>query len=374
MPTASPWTRDLAGNPPKRLFSEWEGFEPPYAREKRRTARIRHSRSNTPQVLIWGCSASVPLVVVSGDSHPTMNAEIKIEPEQAVEDFLAEKKDEVAFSSWRNYKYPLKQFIEFCDGRDLEYMNEVNGYDLKKFKLQRRATDIKEVTLKNNLSTLRTFIGWCEEAQAVEQGLNELIQLPDLDSEQASNDEFLKLEHIEGLLDHLYKFEYVSMKHVTFQLIWHTCVRMGTLRGFDKDDWIPQSNQLRVRHRPDTESPLKNGEAAERLINVSPETAEIVTDYIGGKRSPGTDNHGRKPLITSNSGSRLSDTTLRKTMYGLTRPCWAGMPCPHDKDPEDCRAANYKKASSQCPSTKSAHPLRRSAITYHSIKSGRRRS
>lgn len=156
-----------------------------------------------------------------------MNAEIKIEPEQAVEDFLAEKKDEVAFSSWRNYKYPLKQFIEFCDGRDLEYMNEVNGYDLKKFKLQRRATGIKEVTLKNNLSTLRTFIGWCEEAQAVEPGLNELIQLPDLDSEQASNDEFLKLEHIEGLLNHLYKFEYASMKHVTFQLIWHTCVGWG---------------------------------------------------------------------------------------------------------------------------------------------------
>lgn len=52
-------------------------------------------------------------------------------------------------------------------------------------------------------------------------------------------------------------------------------------------------------------------------------------------------------------------------MYGITRPCWVGMECPHEKDPEDCRAANYKKAASKCPSTQSPHPLRRSAITYH---------
>lgn len=294
-----------------------------------------------------------------------MDTEIELDPETAVNDFLAERKSEVSKSSWRNYKYPLEEFIDFCEERGIESMSEVNGYELKKFKQRRRDSGISEVTLKNNLSTIRTLLRWCEEAQAVTPGLHELVQLPDLESDQYASDAFLELDHIEGILDHLYKYEYASMKHITFQLMWHTCIRMGTLQSFDLDDWITESNQLRVRHRPDTGTPLKNAENAERLINVSSETAEIIDDYIDGKRTPGSDEHGREPLITSSRGNRLSDTTLRKNIYGITRPCWAGMECPHDKDPEDCRAANYKKAASKCPSTQSPHPLRRSAITYH---------
>lgn len=215
-----------------------------------------------------------------------MQPQIEISPEQAVEDFLAERKSEVSQSSWRNYKYPLEEFIEFCEERDIESMSEVNGYELKKFKRKRREDGIKEVTLKNNLSTLRTFLRWCAEVQAVEPGIDELVQLPDFDSDQYSNDDFLTLEHIEGVLDYLHKFEYASMKHVSFQLMGHTCIRMGTLQSFDLEDWFPESDQLRVRHRPDTGTPLKNGAEAERLINISSDTAEVVKDYIDGKRTP----------------------------------------------------------------------------------------
>lgn len=57
-------------------------------------------------------------------------------------------------------------------------MSKLNGYELKKFKQRRRESGISEVTLKNNPSTLRTFLNWCAEAQAVEPGLSELVQLP----------------------------------------------------------------------------------------------------------------------------------------------------------------------------------------------------
>jgi hypothetical protein len=93
--------------------------------------------------------------------------------------------------------------------------------------------------------------------------------------------------------------------------------------------------------------------------------AEVLTDYTEGKRTPGTDDHGREPLFTSSQGNRLNHTTLRKNIYAITRPCEVGMECPHDKDPADCQAANYKRSASKCPSSKSPHPVRRSAITYH---------
>lgn len=141
-----------------------------------------------------------------------MQTAIDLEPEQATEDFLAERKSEVSKSSWRNYKYPLNDFIEFCEQREINSMSELNGYELKKFKQRRRESGISEVTLKNNLSTLRTFLNWCAEAQAVEPGLSELVQLPDLNSDEYTSDDFLTLEHVEETLDHLYKFEYATMK------------------------------------------------------------------------------------------------------------------------------------------------------------------
>jgi hypothetical protein len=90
---------------------------------------------------------------------------------------------------------------------------------------------------------------------------------------------------------------------------------------------------------------------------------EVLTDYLNVTRDPVTDNAGRKPLFTTPS-RRLYATILRKDLYAITRPCFVGVSCPHDRDPNECEATAKKKASS-CPSSLSAHPVRRSAITYH---------
>ncbi|MBB6646115.1 hypothetical protein [Halobellus ruber] len=76
-----------------------------------------------------------------------------------------------------------------------------------------------------------------------------------------------------------------------------------------------------------------------------------------------TEKGGREPLFTTPT-RRLYDSILRKDLYAITRPCCVGTGCPHDRDPDGCDATTKKQASG-CPSSLSAHPLRRSAITYH---------
>jgi integrase len=138
---------------------------------------------------------------------------------------------------------------------------------------------------------------------------------------------------------------------------------MGTLIALDLDDYLPETNRLKIRHRPETGTPLKNGSDAERKINLKEEMCEVLDDYIEVHRDDVLGNAGRSPLFTSPT-RRLYDTLLRRDMYAITRPCIIGNPCPHDRDPNDCDAT-YRKQASECPSSVSPHPLRRSAITYH---------
>jgi hypothetical protein len=90
----------------------------------------------------------------------------------------------------------------------------------------------------------------------------------------------------------------------------------------------------------------------------------LLDDYIQSQRHDVEDDHGREPLITTTHG-RPSLSTIRGTTYRLTRPCKVDQGCPHDRDPEECEAADGYDKASTCPSARSPHDLRRGAITAH---------
>lgn len=289
---------------------------------------------------------------------------ITLTPSEAVNGFLEERKGEVAHSTWRNYRYPLKDFIKFCDDKNIEHVNDLTGYHLKQFKIRRRNTEgVGAVTVKNNLSVIRVFLKWCGEAELVEREFYKLVQLPELDDGEIVSDEAPALDFVEDILDYLYKFEYATRKHAIFQLMWHTTMRMGAVQALDLSDYHPRKQQLSIRHRPDKGTTLKNENGGERDVNLNDAMCTVLDDYIDAKRHPVTDEYGREPLFTTPS-KRIYDSILRKDMYGLTRPCFVGLDCPHERDPETCDATKKNEAS-KCPSSLSPHPLRRAAITYH---------
>ncbi|OYR39590.1 site-specific integrase [Halorubrum sp. Hd13] len=287
-----------------------------------------------------------------------------IDPETALELYIAEKETSVADATVVSHKSRLSFLLRWCEEREIENLNELTGRRLQEFRLWRRNVgDLTKVSEKTQMDTLRVFVKWLESIDAVEQNLHKNVLSPDITSQENSRDVMLETDDAEAMLAYLERYEYASINHVTATLLWHTMLRMGSVRALDVEDYDPEEQSLRLRHRPSTDTPLKNKQEGERIIAVSGEVCLVLDDWIREQRPEVTDDHGRNPLLTTRNG-RVAKTTLRTYCYQMTRPCEYGQECPHDRDTADCEALETGGAS-KCPSSVSPHPFRRGAITHY---------
>jgi len=289
-----------------------------------------------------------------------------ISPAEALEDYLQDKSGELTEATLYSHQSRLGHFIRFCEEKGIENMNTLGPREMKKYKSWRQddADDgLKPVTIKTQMDTLRVFIRWCEGYQAVPEGLNEYVNSPSLNKNQNVRNVKIETEEAEAISEYLHQFHYASTMHVVFHLLWRTMLRRGGLRTLDVDDFDTEAQELTVEHRPDEDTPIKNGIDGERTLVLDTETVRILSDYIEHERHDVTDEYGREPLITTAQG-RMHVTTIQNYAYAVTRPCFYknGM-CPHDRDPDECDAAIRKNDASQCPSSVSPHSIRKGAVT-----------
>jgi site-specific recombinase XerD len=290
---------------------------------------------------------------------PTENLE-PLEPNEAEQLWRDSRENELAESTLQLQGYHISQFTEWLvEERDIDDLRDLSGRTIHRFKLSLQG-DLKQNTVAQRVSTVVRFLKFCVAIDAVAPHVPEQIELPKRNGKPRT--ESLEPEVAEAALNHLRKFAYASDMHALLALTWHTGLRTGTLRSFDVEDVEEEHNRLRVRHRPECNTPLKNRETAERYVSLSPKITEILIDWIAQKRPTVEDQYGRKPLFATNQG-RASVNTLRRWFQGVTRPCMFGDECPHNREQSDCRAAQTLKEASECPSSVSGHPVRRGAIT-----------
>lgn len=277
----------------------------------------------------------------------------------AVERYLKEKKPDVSESTLYNNSCALNRFLEFCENEEITQMSEIDSFHVSDFKLHRREEDdVNEVTVYNNLCVLRVFLRWAESMGLVETELAEKMILPNPDD---ARDEKIESDTADEILEYLNKFEYATLRHVLFALLWDSGFRLGTVRAIDVDDFHSEDEYVSLQHRPETGTPLKNGEGAEREVNLHDWVCEVIDDYLETNRESVEDEHGRRPLLTTRHG-RAHKTNLRAHINALTRPCHYTGECPHDRNQDTCEGTEYNQ-SQRCPSSVSPHPIRRSAIT-----------
>ncbi|ELY51071.1 tyrosine-type recombinase/integrase [Natronorubrum bangense] len=288
-----------------------------------------------------------------------------ISPAEAKEMYLNARKHEVSQSTLDGYHYRLKHFIRWCENvEELENMNDLTGRKLQQFKTWRRDDgDLKPITLEGNLDTLRVFIRWCESIDAVSEGLHDKIVMPILKKHDEQADGILNGDDADELLSYLRRFKYASRRHVIVELFWQTGMRLGALRSIDVTDYDPENRSLLLEHRPNSDTPLKNGEEGERLVALTSEVCRVLDDWIDHNRHGVTDEYGREPLLTTENG-RIQGSSIRDEVYFVTRPCFYGGECPVGRDPDECEATNYGHYS-KCPSNVSPHDIRRGSITHH---------
>jgi integrase len=303
------------------------------------------------------------------DLHP-------LSPVEGVEMFLDAMQDEHADSTLRSNRHRLNAFLQFCDEQGIENLNELGGRELYQYRIWRREgngdgrQEIKRVTLSGQLSTLRRFLRFAANVDAVEPELYEQVTLPSLGSGEDVSESTLEPDRAIEILDYLEHAQPATRDHIIVMLMWKTGARTGGIRALDLADVDLEGKHPRVSgpalhfvHRPETGTPLKNQDKGSRWNRIDDRTAKYIEDYIEYHRDDVTDDHGRNPLITTRYG-RPTGNTMRKTLYRVTRPCWRGEECPHDRDIEDCEATHIDHAS-KCPSARSPHDLRSGRVTFY---------
>ncbi|WP_135304095.1 tyrosine-type recombinase/integrase [Haloarcula amylovorans] len=309
-------------------------------------------------------------------------------------DLWMQQQQDAAESTLQSYRYRVRPFLQFCDEKHFDDLSELTTRDIKEFEARRWNSDLQRNTLNNQFGTLRQFLNYCLDLNAVSDDVVTALDVPDLSKEQRVNTEKLITDRAQEIIENLDRYRYASRDHVLMLLLWRTTARIGTIRSLDLEDvYLDEADRERLRnelesggyaphviesildeaslpflyprHRPESETPLKNQVGGERIINIAEWVADVLRSYLRVNRDDVTDEHGREPLLTSQKGSgRLSKSAMRNWIYILTQPCEFGEECPHDRDPEECEARVHGHGS-KCPSSRSPHKIRTGSITHH---------
>ncbi|GAB7093463.1 tyrosine-type recombinase/integrase [Halolamina litorea] len=262
-------------------------------------------------------------------------------------------------------------FLVWCDEvRGIDDMSELTGSDIAEYRVWRREvapTKVEKLAPKSEETQqkiLRVFIKRCESWGVVAPNLRKYVIIPKLSRSDEVREEFLDSETAKHILDWLGRYEYASLHHVVWFLCAESGARLGGVHSLDVDDYVPEreGGYLKLRHRPETGTTLKNGEEGERNVSISSRLCEVLDDYLEDKRVDQTDDFDREPLLTTVHG-RLSKSTIRNYFYAWTRPCATGSGCPYGRDPRECEGAQRNNWAFKCPDSLSTHPVRKGYIT-----------
>lgn len=285
-----------------------------------------------------------------------------LSPDDAVDRWLDRASLDRAAQTIAGYRGQLKHFVRWCDRNQIESIADLEPWDIEDFETYRRGGGIAAITLRNELGTLRQLLEYCSRLDVVDGDLPESIELPKLSADDQTDETILEPERAKQLLS-VYREgdERYLRGHAFLELAWYTGARMGGIRGLDLDDVDFEEGFVHFRHRPGSDTPLKNAYEGERVVGISQPVIEALRAYVAEERPKVDDGNGRRPLFATTHG-RIGLNALRTTSYYATIPC-RFRSCPHGNDRQTCDFTTQSSAS-KCPSSRSPHQVRSGSITW----------
>jgi len=299
--------------------------------------------------------------------RPVYEQVYEISPRDAVDEYISCKSEEVEPTTIRNYHKHLKFFIEWAEQNGLESMYKIDGYDFKEFAKWRKLVgnevdgSLSPRTQKDSQKTLSQFVKWCGRTEFTRRGTHEKVRVPNVSSSRP--DPTIDYHFVREMVKHADKYHYASIKHVVCLLFAETGARTGGLRALDIGHFEHKGNFGILHFRSDKPNGtrLKNGVDGERKINISLYCADVISDYIEHKRNDTIDEYGREPLLVAGEG-RIGESTPRKYIYELSRPCVIDGLCPSGIDIDSC--PGREGHAHKCKDNISPKEIRSSYITY----------
>ncbi|WP_049935354.1 tyrosine-type recombinase/integrase [Haloplanus natans] len=288
-----------------------------------------------------------------------------LSPREAAKRYLDRRRRELTDESVDSYYYRLKLWWEWCEREGITSVQNLTGWTFELYEGYRSGLGVATSTLHGEMETLQQLVEYLERIGAVEEGLAEKVNVPEVPEDEKSRDTKLETGRAIGLIKHYRESSelYGTRFHALLELAWHTAARLGALRALDLRDYHPGEGFVEFVHRAETSTPLKNKLKGERTVALREPVCETLNAYIRHHRRDAHDDAGREPLFASFQGNRPSTGTLRTWMYRATQPCMRGS-CPHGMNPATCDYRSHNQAS-QCPSVRAPHHVRTGSLTWH---------
>jgi len=232
-----------------------------------------------------------------------------LDPDTAKQMYLDDRRAEISEATLQAHHYRLKQFVEWCESENIENLNTLSGRDLHRFRAKRQnEDDLANATMRGQLATLRIFLRFAASIDAVKPSLEEKVLLPK-SSDDNTRDEMLSSDQAQKVLDHLERYRFADLEHVWIEVLWHTGIRAGTGRAMDVKDFDSDDQYIAAVHRPETGTPMKNGQQGERFVALNDRVCQLVTEWLDINHPRTSDEYGRTPLFATKNG-RLSPNRL----------------------------------------------------------------
>jgi site-specific recombinase XerC len=300
------------------------------------------------------------------DSFPELSS--KSRPmDEVLADFRERKLD--AVGSTRQYSRKLNYLQTYLEDEvNIESTEDLTSEDVERYDTWRkyeslsRDEPLSDITLQDDMYLFREFIQYLIAHGMAPVRFEKHVEIPETNPQEGEGVDKKKLdpEIAKAALDYLRKYEYADIEHVSMELMCQSGPRKGGLIGRDVPDFEYEERIL--KYETEETTPLKNDESSEREVTLYGSVPEIIRDHLKDQRPPVTDEEGREPVLTKGDG-RMHPSTLQKIAYKWTRPCKVGLDCPHDRDPEDCEAAQKNNSAYKCPSSRAPQHIRTGYIT-----------
>lgn len=283
-------------------------------------------------------------------------------PQEAVDRWLRNRKPGVTDQTLSTFRYRLKLFVDWCEREGIDEINDIGGWDVDEYQLE-RADEAKKITLNKELGTLRQFLEYCHNIGLVEETVPKAVEQPSVTKQDRVREVKLDSVEAEGLLAHFRTApsQRATRGHALLEVLWHVGCRVGGVHSLDVRDFDADEQFLRFEHRPETGTTLKKGLDGERYVGLLDEPTRMLQAYLEHAREDISDEYGRQPLFPSREG-RPQKATLRNWTGLATVPC-AHRECPHGNQPQSCEWLSQSKVS-QCPSSRAPHHVRSGSITW----------
>lgn len=263
----------------------------------------------------------------------------------------------------RTYRKSLDTFEEYAGDSGLDTLEDLKRWNVGQYTNWLLQSSLARATIYSKQKQARRWLKWLESQGYLDVGIHLAMEPLRLDDKEQTSSNIMRSETIREFLT----FYRDSIKwratrgHALLEVIAHTGCRRSGIRALDVDDYDPETRTLTFLDRSESGTRLKEGDAHQRKVILSEAPNEVLYEYVQRERYERHDDTGRRPLFAGTRG-RPTKSTITNWLYKATLPCNI-RECPHSRQRHTCQWTAQTKAS-QCPSSKSPHPIRRGSITW----------